>query len=334
MATWVCRAGKGGQFAGDFERQGMIAVGWLPRQDLSLLKREEIVALVREEIPAGHLSKVSVPAGVMWRFVHELIDEDTVITPDGLTRELIVGRITGSYEYRPVATIGDDHHYRRVIWEGRYPRDLLPQRFLYSLGSLVTLFRFDGADEALAILRSGGETTLEDKLPTSSALDSGGPVGPIAEDTEARGQELIQHLLTSLDDDQLEELVGGLIRSMGYYTRMAGAGADGGVDVHAARDPLFSVPPFLRVQVKARPKTPMPPQELRALAGVLAPGERGIFVSTGGFTPASRAEFGKTMTLIDTPELQKLYVENYEMVDGAIRALVPLKKVWFPATTE
>jgi restriction system protein len=333
VATWVCRAGKGGHLASDFQKEGVIAIGWLPDQDVTHLKRAEIVDLIRQENPAGHMSRASVPAGIMWRFIHDLAEGDTIITPDGSTRELIVGKLLGGYEYREVATIADNHHYRRVAWEGRYGRDLLPQRLLYSLGSLLTLFRFDGAEEALAILRSGHVPATEagsvEPVPEVAV-----PEGAIAEDSEARGQELIQHLLTSLDDDQLEMLVGGLIRSMGYYTRMAGAGADGGVDVHAARDPLFSVPPFLRVQVKARPKTAMPPQDLRALAGVLAPGERGIFVSTGGFTPASRAEFGKTMTLIDTPELQKLYVEHYEMLDSAIRALLPLKKVWFPATTD
>jgi restriction system protein len=121
VATWVCRAGKGGQFASDFEREGVIAVAWLPGHDLTHLKREAIVALVREEIPTGHLSKVTVPAGVMWRFVHELVDGDTIITPDGSTRELIVGRLIGSYEYRPVATIGNNHHYRKSDVGGTVP---------------------------------------------------------------------------------------------------------------------------------------------------------------------------------------------------------------------
>lgn len=117
---------------------------------------------------------------------------------------------------------------------------------------------------------------------------------------------------------------------MGYYTRVVGEGADGGIDVRAARDPLFSEGPFLKVQVKARPTTPMRPQDVRALAGVLHDADRGIFVSTGGFTPAARSEFSDRLTLIDVAELQMLYVEYYERLDAQTRALLPLTKVWYP----
>lgn len=51
-------------------------------------------------------------------------------------------------------TVSDMHHYRPVKWEKRYSRDVLPQRILYSLGSVLTIFKFDSSEEALRILRS------------------------------------------------------------------------------------------------------------------------------------------------------------------------------------
>jgi restriction system protein len=219
------------------------------------------------------------------------------------------------------------HHYHRVKWEKRYSRDVLPQRTLYSLGSVLTVFKFESADEALRILRSKSAPE-----PGVESVDETEPAAAeIAQNSEAGAKELIAHRIAALDDNALEAFVGGILRAMGYFTRVVGEGADGGVDIRAARDALFSEGPFLKVQVKARPNTAMAPQELRALAGVLREGDRGIFVSTGGFRPATRSEFGDRMTLIDAQELQQLYTEYYERCDEQTRALLPLKKVWFPA---
>ena len=322
MTTWVCRAGQGGLYASDFETNGVIAIGWMDA-DLGGLSHTEIVRRLRDESPAGHLSKATVPAGIIRRFVHEMKPGDTVITPDGATRELLVGRIDGPYEYRPVATISDMHHYHRVAWEKRYSRDVLPQRILYSLGSVLTVFKFESADEALRILRS---EAAQDVSPASDEAST-----EIAQSSEAGARELIAHRIASLDDNALEAFVAGILRAMGYFTRVVGEGADGGVDIRAARDALFSQGPFLKVQVKARPNTSMGPHELRALAGVLSDGDRGIFVSTGGFKPAARSEFGDRITLIDADELRHLYTEYYERCDEQTRNLLPLKKVWFPA---
>lgn len=68
-------------------------------------------------------------------------------------------------------------------------------------------------------------------------------------------------------------------------TEVAGAGADGGIDILACRDPLFLHPPVVKVQVKAKPTTKIGPDEVRQLSGLVdGVGERGIFVATGGFT--------------------------------------------------
>lgn len=325
MTTWVCRAGQGGQFAANFEANGVIAIGWMDT-DLSALDHSEVVRRLRDEDPTGHASRATVPAGIIRRFVHEMKSGDTVITPDGTTRELLVGTIDGPYEYRQKATISDMHHYHKVKWEKRYSRDVLPQRILYSLGSVLTIFKFDSADEALRILRTG--TVADAKVGHEEAEPS---AAEIAQSSEAGAKELIAHRIAALDDNALEAFFAGILRAMGYFTRVVGEGADGGVDIRAARDALFSQGPFLKVQVKARPNTAMAPQELRALAGVLKDGDRGVFVSTGGFKPAARSEFGDRLTLIDAQELEQLYTEYYERCDEQTRALLPLKKVWFPA---
>ncbi len=329
MAVWVCRAERGGAWASEFEKQGVISVGWL-KEDIEHLSRAELTDRIAAGT-TGHRSKASVPAGELWRFVHEITPGNTVITPDGTTRDLLIGAVSGPYEFHATPLVGDHHHYHRVTWEGRYPRDVLPQRLLYSLGSALTLFTFAGADEALRILRSPSVASSGDDAPVAD--DAEDPSAVITADTAARGRELIEHAIAKLDDNELELLVAGLLRAMGYFTRLAGEGADGGVDVRAARDPLFSERPFLKVQVKARPNTAMPPEALRALKGVLRDGDRGIFVSTGGFTPAALKESSDTLTLIDTKELRMLLVDYYERADAETKSLVPLEKVWYPAAS-
>lgn len=72
---------------------------------------------------------------------------------------------------------------------------------------------------------------------------------------------------------------------MGYFTQVAPEGKDGGVDIVASRDALGVEPPIVKVQVKARPTSRSGPSEIRELAGLLGPqDERGILVSTGGYT--------------------------------------------------
>ena len=94
--------------------------------DLSLFSHAEVVRQLREADPTGHAPKATVPAGIIGRFVHDMKPGDSVITPDGTTRELLVGSIEGPYEYRHNATVSDRHHYHKVKWERRYSRDVLP----------------------------------------------------------------------------------------------------------------------------------------------------------------------------------------------------------------
>jgi restriction system protein len=62
-------------------------------------------------------------------------------------------------------------------------------------------------------------------------------------------------------------------------------------------------------------------------------GDRGIYVSTGGFAQegkyeAERAE--RPVTLVDLDDLVALVVEHYEKMDIEARTLVPLKRLYWP----
>ena len=106
-----------------------------------------------------------------------------------------------------------------------------------------------------------------------------------AADQEARNRELIAKRIAGLGPYETQDLAAGVLQALGYTTKVAPPGADGGVDIEACKDALFLQPPIVKAQVKARPGTKTSPDEIRQLNGLLgSASERGIFISTGGFT--------------------------------------------------
>ena len=73
---------------------------------------------------------------------------------------------------------------------------------------------------------------------------------------------------------------------------------------------------------------------LRTFLGGRQPGDRCLYVSTGGFSKEAKYEADRAnvpIKLIDLPKLRELVVEHYEMFSPGGIALLPLKKVFWPA---
>jgi restriction system protein len=130
---------------------------------------------------------------------------------------------------------------------------------------------------------------------------------------------------------EFQELIAALLRGMGYYTPfVAPKGKDGGVDVIAYRDPLGTVSPRMKVQVKHR-EASATVQEIRQLMGLLQTnGDVGIFVSSGGFTPDAKATARSShvhVELIDLDRFISLWQEFFPKLsdeDKALLSLVPI----------
>jgi restriction system protein len=118
---------------------------------------------------------------------------------------------------------------------------------------------------------------------------------------------------------------------MGYYTRSR-PGAKTAASTSLPRAMLSaSSHPSSRCK-KARPNSRSGPSEIRELAGLLAPqDERGMFVSTGGYTrdaenDAKVARIG----LVGMDRLVELLLENYEKLGQDAKSLVPLRRIYVP----
>lgn len=130
----------------------------------------------------------------------------------------------------------------------------------------------------------------------------------------------------------MEELVAGLLRAMGYRTRVVPKGADRGRDVVASPDGIGLTEPRSLNEVKHR-RGRMGAPEIRAFLGGRRRGDRGLYVSTGGFTQEARYEADRAQVptvLLDIEDLAQSIQDHYDAFDGKARTLLPLKRVFVP----
>lgn len=137
---------------------------------------------------------------------------------------------------------------------------------------------------------------------------------------------------------QFQQLVAELLQAMGYHVpSVASPGPDGGVDIVAYRDPLGTVPPRIKVQVKHREQK-VSAKDIREMEGLLRKeGDIGLFVSSGGFTSDAVREIRSSTRHIETMDLDRLvnlWQEHYESLSETGKSLLPLTKVYFLAPKE
>ena len=132
---------------------------------------------------------------------------------------------------------------------------------------------------------------------------------------------------------EFQDLVAALLRGMGYYTPfVAPQGKDGGVDVIAYRDPLGTVSPRIKVQIKHRESTASV-AEVRQLMGLLQKdGDVGMFVSSGGFTSDAKTTARSShvhVELVDLDRFISLWQEFYPKLSDEDKSLLPLVPIYF-----
>jgi restriction system protein len=216
-----------------------------------------------------------------------------------------------------------------VKWLQKVSRDSLSQPFKYALGGILTVFQVNAyLPEVKALLL---------KKPVSKAVveeaEIQQPAALFYEDIRSKAGDMISDLLSQIDAYDFQELVAGLLRAMGFKTRVSSPGRDQGVDIVAHPDAFGFQTPRIKVQFKHIKGQATAP-EVRALAGTVRENESGLFVSTGGFTSDALKEPEKStkITLIDRDQFVSLMLENYERLEPHYQAIVPLRKVYIPVS--
>ncbi len=328
--TWMVRAGEAGWRFEDFERQSAVTIGWMEMNDLTPFRtRDDFVRQVERSYPDAKKGWIPGAAGQVFRFVREIKVGDSVVTYNPSERAYLVGRVTWEYQYLPGQSV-DQPHLRTVEWRGRVDRDRLSVATRNSLGAISTLFLIpvEAASEIERLLSTASQPT-----PVATDVIAHQQVADLYKDQLDRSLEFIKDRVNALDWSDMQELVAGVLRAMGYKTRVSPSGSDRGKDIVASPDGLGFEDPRIVVEVKHRQAT-MGSQEIRSFLGGRHDNDKGLYVSTGGFSREARYEAERAripVTLMDLNDLVKLLVEHYERLDVDTQRLVPLRKLYWPA---
>lgn len=326
---WMVRAEAGGVLFERFKSERFVAMGLDVGTLHDLRTRKQIADRIRACSPDWSDGKVAIWAGMLLRFQHEIAVGDAVVTYDPPTRVYLVGTIASDCIYDEKLVPGDPFT-RKVDWRGEVSRDELSVAAKNSLGAIATLFRVpkDAAEE-LEVALKGERKPPEVPAPSDDVIDE----RALLDDVHARAMEFIKDRVIQLDWDDMQHLVAGLLRAMGYKTQVSPAGPDRGRDIVASPDGFGFENPRIVVEVKHRTGSPMGSQEIRSFLGGRHANDKGLYVSTGGFTKDARYEADRAtipLTLMDVDDLVKAVVEYYDSMDIETQRLLPLRKLYWP----
>ena len=335
---WMVRAGRGGVNAERFLNDGVVAIDWAEMGEIKLNESDDdIRQRYAAKFPEDSPGQRHVAIGQIKRFLREMAIGDHAVTYDPKQRLYHIGIIRSDATVEP-RTVGDQPHpeyVRRVDWQSDgVLRDALSPGSKQVLTALLTVFRIN--DAVSRELRGGGPTSAQSADASVELLPEeleDAEVAYIPKEYVEKSEQLIEDHIANLDPYQMQNLVAGILRAMGYRTRVSEPGPDRGVDIFASRDGLGLEEPRIFVEVKHRAGAIGAPA-VRAFLGGRRAGDRCLYISTGGFTREARYEADRSaipLNLIEMPELRALLVDFYEALDLETRRLVPLRRIYWPA---
>lgn len=328
---WMIR-GESGRLYDDFRDREVVAIGWgnLAPYASAGVSRKELAEKFRALEPQLRPGQITSGASQVWRFINEIKTGDWVVTYSPANRTYLIGRITGNYQYRADWTDYDMPMVRSVDWQAmEIERDRLQQPSKNSLGSTLTVFQVPdfAAQDLLAQLNARESPAV----PTTEDIESD-EADPL-DGIESLAIERIKDIVSGLTWEDMQELVAGILRAMGYKTQVSLAGPDRGKDIVASPDGFGFEHPRIVVEVKHR-KGQMGADAIRSFLGGRHKDDRGLYVSTGGFSKDAHYEADRAnvpLTLWTLDNLVRTLVEHYDSTDTESKRLVPLKRLYIPA---
>lgn len=171
--VWVVRAGRGAVYAEEFRAAGVVSIGFGFTHSVGGLSWDDLSARMRKEMPDDPAVTAGLAVGALYRLANEFRVGDFVVTPEpGGT--LLIGEVTGPYEFRETAIGEDHHHVRPVRWFARMPRSTLSEPARRSIGSIQALF-LPGQQELLEAIRPLTSGPTPGPAPTKAIKTSSAP---------------------------------------------------------------------------------------------------------------------------------------------------------------
>lgn len=333
--TWMVRSGGGGKYFDDFRDRSMVAIGWAKVGDLASLSREQVMEIVRQAYPEFRSQAVAKAAGQLFRFASEFAEGDRVVTYDPRARKYLCGQIVGGYHFWPDEENEEFLNQRKVKWGHEFPRDDLTDAAQNSLGAISTIFKVPTSVSAELWRESTANVAVQSlpKVDDDEELAVGITTESTDEEISSLASEAIKDRIARLNWQEMQELVAGLLRAMGYKTTVSPSGPDRGKDIIASPDGFGFQEPRIVVEVKHRREQRMGSQEIRSFLGGRHPSDKGLYVSTGGFSKDAYYEAERAnipLTLMDFELLVDAILSHYAAFDEETKQLLPLKRIYWP----
>lgn len=322
--------GEGGRLYDAFREKGVVGIGWVQLVDHVRpgVDRKELIDAFRKAEPHAKQGTIISGASQVWRFANDLKEGDWVVTYSPANRLYLVGKLAGPVKVHPEWVDSGMGIARKVHWQDQeLDRDQLSAGTKNSLGSTLTVFEVPAPAAAEVLAAAKGKPA-----PVPEVEDEEAAVDPLAE-IDSQAVERIKDLVNELDWEDMQLLVAGILRAMGYKTQVSPPGSDRGKDIVASPDGFGFEHPRIVVEVKHR-RGQMGSPEIRGFLGGRHKDDRGLYVSTGGFTKdaqyeADRAAIPLAMWTLD--HVVRALMEHYDHTDAETKRLVPLKRLYWPA---
>lgn len=334
MAVWVVRAGRHGEDELLALNEGLSVVAWREVSDISgIASRDQLEQVVRAAYPERSLMQISMSVAQLWAFKERIQVGDLVILPLKSRSALAIGRITGSYRYRPDLP-ETARHTRSTDWIATdIPRNSVDGDLLQSLGALQTVFQIQRPNAEQRVLKLIGGTPAAVTLPPSSLTEEELPSEQPGFDIEQYAGDQVRNFVgRKFRGHELARLVNELLKAQGYRTRVSPPGPDGGVDILVGTGPLGFDEPRLCVQVKSG-DFPVDVGVLRELQGILKNfgAQHGLLVAWGGYKSSVANEARRLffdIRLWDAGDIVDEIYRNYDRLPPELQAELPLKRIW------
>jgi restriction system protein len=325
---WMVRAGEGAFLIDRFKNENKVVIGWEIGDLTNVKNLNEIKNLLRERSDWKD-GQINIAASQISKFRFDFKKKDYVLSYDPQERVYLVGELVSDYIYDDMFYPDNPLEYcdvRLVNWLGTVNRDDLSTSTKNTLGAISTIFKINPTaskeilDALKGVKHSEGEETEDEELIS------------LKQDILAKSQEFIKDKMLDLDWEEMQELVAGVLRAMDYKTIVSSKGPDRGRDILASPDGLGLSEPRIVVEVKHR-KGQMGSSEIRSFTGGLRPGDKGLYVSTGGYSKEAKYEGERSnnpVTLVDADMLVSLVIQYYDKFDTDARSLIPLTKIYWP----
>lgn len=338
MAIWLFRAGKSGQYEAKFLNENKIFLTWDELNiDLSKFNsKQELLNYLGDFYSDSKRNTVRNWLGQIWPISKELKIGDWIVLPSKLKSAIHVGEITGDYQYNQNAE-NPFFHYRSINWFATdIPRSNFDQDLLYSFGAFMTVCRINrnNAEERIRLMpKNNWQSSTNIKISGSQKTEISDDAIEAESDLELLANDQIaKFLIRKFKGHGMGVLIDSILKAKGYTTYRSPEGADKGVDILAAPEPMGFGKPRLCVQVKSG-DSPIDRPTLDQLIGAMQNfnADQGLLVSWGGFKSSVDKEIPNQffrVRLWGQKEIIQELLSNYDALDDEIKAEIPLKRVW------